>query len=126
MTNKLLNQSVVGSQKSRKVNNKVSPKRLMLSPKEKWRAILSEIDTSAAPVTTLNNVVVSLNDGSNVNIDIDGLIKKGVPEKEIMNVLGNKLSEWEHIIDNVDCYIKVDSVAKQIQPITDELLKQLR
>lgn len=98
----------------------------MLSTREKWRSILSGVDTSDAPVTVLNNIVVSLSDGSSVDIKVNDLIKQGVSERELKSHIGSKLNEWDHIIDNVDFYIKVESVADFIQPITDNLLKELR
>ena len=35
------------------------------------------------------------------------------------------LKALDHIIDDVDFYISVDSVAKTVQPITDSILKDL-
>jgi hypothetical protein len=53
------------------------------------------------------------------------MLEEGADPEVVENIITDKLNALDHIIDDVDFHISVDSVAKVIQPFTDKLLKNL-
>lgn len=100
-------------------------KRLKISKKEQWTNILKEVEAKDAPIHCMESIQVNLRDGTSVIIDVRQLIAEGNDPELIEYMIQNKLQALDHIIDDVDFYISVDSVAKVIQPITDSILKDL-
>jgi len=100
-------------------------KRLKVSKKEQWERILKDIDKSDAPISCLESIQVNLKDGTSVIVDIKQLIAEGQDPTVVEFMVQSKLKALDHIIDDVDFYISVDSVAKTVQPITDSILKDL-
>jgi len=100
-------------------------KKLNITPREKWSKILKEVEKLEIPIGFLDSVTVTLIDGTDVDIDIKELIKDGKTHDEIEYMLSQKLSDLDHIIEDVDFYVNVDDVANIVQPITDEFLKDL-
>jgi len=100
-------------------------KRLNISSKQKWERLLKEINKEAVPVTVLKQITVNLKDGTSVDINIAELLAEGADPDLVEYHINEKLAMLDHIIDDVDFHISVDSVARVIQPVTDELLKDL-
>jgi hypothetical protein len=100
-------------------------KRLKVSKKEQWTNILKEVEAKDAPINCMESIQVNLRDGTSVIIDVRQLIAEGNDPELIEYMIQSKLQSLDHIIDDVDFYISVDSVAKVIQPITDSILKDL-
>jgi predicted DNA-binding antitoxin AbrB/MazE fold protein len=100
-------------------------KRLKVSKKEQWTNILKEIEAKDAPISCMESIQVNLKDGTSVIIDIKQLVAEGNDPELIEYMIQSKLKALDHIINDVDFYISVDSVAKVIQPITDNILKDL-
>ena len=100
-------------------------KRLNVSKKKEWEAILRQVDKQDVPISMLECIVVSLNDGTEVVIDIKELLAEGADPDSLSNHLEERLDALDHIIQDVDFYISVDEVRKTVQPATDNLLKNL-
>ena len=100
-------------------------KRLNLSKKDQWEKLLKEISKEQVPVTVLRYITVNLNDGTSVDINIAELLDDGADPADIEQMINGKLEALDDIIQDVDFHISVDSVAKVIQPFTDQLLKNL-
>lgn len=77
------------------------------------------------PVDVLERMVVRLIDGSKVNIDIFELLTIYKDSQIIEEYLNNKLSELDHLIEDVDYFVNIEMVAKVVQPETDKLLSRL-
>lgn len=101
------------------------PKRINMNVKEKWEQILSDIEMPEVPVDVLERMVVRLIDGSKVNIDIFELLTIYKDSQIIEEYLNNKLSELDHLIEDVDYFVNIEMVAKVVQPETDKLLSRL-
>lgn len=100
-------------------------RRLNVTSKAKWESILKEVRKEEVPISVLQSMVVNLRDGTSVVIDILELLAEGQDPDDIEREINTKLVALDHIIQDVDFHISVDSVAKAIQPITDKLLKDL-
>jgi len=100
-------------------------KRLKVNKKEQWERILKDIDKKDVPISCLESIIVNLKDGTSVIVDIKQLIAEGQDPEIVEFMVQSKLKALDHIIDDVDFYISVDSVAKTVQPITDSILKDL-
>ena len=73
----------------------------------------------------LESIVVTLQDGTEVNINVKELLKEGADPDTLRNHIDERLTALDDIIDDVDFYISVDEVKNVVQPATDELLKNL-
>jgi hypothetical protein len=100
-------------------------KRLNITQKDKWERILKDIDKSEVPINCLESITVNLKDGTSVQIDIKQLLSEGNDPDVLEAMINKKLVALDEIIDDVDFFISVESVAKTVQPITDNLLKDL-
>ena len=73
----------------------------------------------------LLSITVNLKDGTSVDIDIAKLLHLGADPEHVETLINKKLSALDDYIADVDFHISVDSVAKVVQPFTDQLLKNL-
>ena len=100
-------------------------KRLNVSSKKQWEAILKDVEKDDVPINLLESLVVNLVDGSEVVIDIKELIAEGADPDTLKSHIDERLEALDHIIRDVDFYISVDTVRKTVQPATDNILKNL-
>jgi hypothetical protein len=100
-------------------------KRLNVTAREKWEKILKDVEKREVPVTVLESITVNLFDGTAVDISIKELLAEGYSPDDIEQMLEQKLTALDHIINDVDFYVNIDDVAKLVQPITDNFLKDL-
>lgn len=113
----------MSEQKPKKPRQK--SKRLNLTSKAKWEAILKSVEKNEIPITMLESINVNLTDGTDVQINIRELLREGVDPDDLEKDIKSKLKSLDHIINDVDFYISVQAVAQIVQPATDELLKNL-
>jgi hypothetical protein len=113
----------MSEQKPRKQRPK--SKRLNLNNKAQWESILRSVEKKEIPITLLESVAVNLTDGTIVNINIKELLDEGNDPDVLEKMLKTKLSQLDYIIEDIDFYISVAAVQKAVQPVTDELLKNL-
>jgi hypothetical protein len=113
----------MSEQKPKKPRQK--SKRLNITSKAKWEAILKSVEKNEIPITMLESINVNLTDGTNVKINIRELLHEGVDPDDLEKDIKSKLKTLDHIINDVDFYISVQAVAQIVQPATDELLKNL-
>jgi hypothetical protein len=60
-----------------------------------------------------------------VEVDVEQLLSEGVDPEQLEKIINKKLAQLDMYILDVDFHISVDSVAKTVQPFTDNLLKNL-
>lgn len=87
--------------------------------------MLKEIHKEHVPVNVLLYITVNLSDGTSVEVNVAEMLEDGADPEIVERIITDKLNALDHIIDDVDFHISVDSVAKVIQPFTDDLLKNL-
>jgi hypothetical protein len=100
-------------------------KRLNLNRKDQWERLLKEVSKEQVPIGVLRYITVNLKDGTSVDVNIAEMIEEGADPVVVERLINSKLQALEDLIQDVDFHISVDSVAKVIQPFTDELLKNL-
>lgn len=93
--------------------------------RDKWKHILKDVEKKEIPVTFLQAIAVTLIDGTVVNINIKELIMAGTDPDDIEIMIDAKLKALDDIIHDVDFFISIDDVVNTVQPVTDELLKDL-
>jgi hypothetical protein len=111
--------------KPKKLPRKNKRLKLTITQRDKWRQILAEVEKAQAPVSVLRAITVNLIDGTQVDIDIQELLAEGAAPEDLEQRINERLESLEDIIKNVDFFISVDHVAQAVQPITDNLLKNL-
>lgn len=100
-------------------------KRINIDARERWKSILKSVTKDEVPVALIKSVTVNLMDGTQVEIDVLELLDQGYDTDEIESMLNSRLKKLDEIIKDVDFFINVDSVASTVQPVTDDILKNL-
>jgi hypothetical protein len=100
-------------------------RRLNLNSKAKWEKLIKEIHKEQVPVGVLRYLTVNLKDGTSVDVNVAEMLDDGADPEIVEQLINKKLKDLDDIIADVDFHISVDSVAKVIQPFTDQLLKDL-
>lgn len=100
-------------------------KKVNVSKKAQWNQILKDIDKDEIPIDLLQSMSVNLIDGTKVSINIKELISAGHSPDDLEELLDLKLKAIDEFIVDIDFYVNVDDVAKTVQPITDQILKNL-
>lgn len=116
----------MSDQPKKKLPKKPKSKRINVSAREKWVKILKDVEKNEIPVTCLEALQVNLKDGTTVMIDITELLSEGMSPDEVEEQINEKLTKLDYVIHDVDFFVNIDQVAKTIQPITDEFLKNLQ
>lgn len=112
------------NQKPRK-NQRQKLKKVSVSSRERWRTILKEVDKGEIPLDLLLAISVNLVDGTVVNINVKELIDAGNDPKDLKHMLDERFKTMESYIENIDFLVSIDDIARTVQPITDEILKDL-
>jgi hypothetical protein len=100
-------------------------KRINVDARDRWKQILKTVAKEEVPVNMIQMVTVNLIDGTRVEISILDLIDEGFENSEIEEMLNSRLKKLDEIIKDVDFFINIDTVAKTVQPVTDDILKNL-
>ena len=100
-------------------------RRLNLNSKEKWEKLLKEVNKEQVPIGVLRYITVNLKDGTSVDVNISEMLDDGADPEVVEQIINAKLEALIEVIADVDFHISVDSVAKVVQPFTDNLLKNL-
>lgn len=95
------------------------------SIKKEWESILRDVDKHDIPIQMLDTIVVLLQDGTQVNINVKELLAEGADPDTLRDHIDERLNALDDVIDDVDFYISVDSVKDTVQSATDLLLKNL-
>ena len=104
---------------------KKSSKRINIDTRDKWKNILKTVYKDDVPMALLEMVTVNLIDGTQVDINVTALLEEGHDPDEIEIMINSRLKKLDEIIRDVDIFINIDSVAKTVQPVTDNILKHL-
>lgn len=104
---------------------KPKSRRINVDARDRWKQILKTVSKDEVPINLLEKVHVNLIDGTQVEIDILQLLAEGQDPDEIKDELNDKLRKMDEIIKDVDFFISIETVAKTVQPITDDILKHL-
>jgi hypothetical protein len=100
-------------------------KKVNVSEKAKWKSILRDVDKGNIPIDLLLSISVNLIDGTKVDIDVKELLAAGADPAAIEQMLELKFRAIEDFIIDIDFLISIDNVAQRVQPITDQILKDL-
>lgn len=115
----------MSKQQEPKKPRQVKSRRLNLNSKAKWEKLLKEVNKEQVPIAVIRYITVNLKDGTSVDVNIAEMISDGADPAVVEELITNKLKALDDVIQDVDFHISVDSVAKVVQPFTDELLKNL-
>lgn len=108
-----------------KRNRRPKLKKVNVSARDHWKKILKEVDKDDIPIDFLLGISVNLIDGTQVNIDVRELLDQGLEPNTVKTMLDTRFKALDEIIKDIDFLISIDQVAETIQPITDQILKDL-
>jgi len=100
-------------------------KKINISSRSQWQNIIRDVDTDHIPIRLVNAIGINLIDGTKVTINIRELIAAGNDPEELDQVLRSKFASLDNIIQDVDFYVDIEAVANAVQPLTDQILKDL-
>ena len=92
---------------------------------KKWEDLVDNVEKSDVPVECIKRLVIKLKDGKRRYLNIATLRKKGYYPEELEQVLNDKLSEYDGMIENIDFFVDVEAVAELVQKETDNILGNL-
>ncbi len=104
---------------------KSKSKKINVGVRKQWESILKTVSKDEVPVELLQSITVNLVDGTKVNIDVKELLREGHKPSEIEQKINSRLESLDELIVDVDFFICIDSVANTVQPITDDILKNI-
>lgn len=111
------------SPRKRKPRQKL--KKINTSSRHQWQSIIRDVDKDNVPIRLLQSLTVNLIDGTQISINVLDLIKDGNDPDTLEVALNRKLDELDQYIKDIDFFINLDAVADTVQPITDQILKDL-
>ena len=110
---------------SRQPRKKPKLKRVNVNQRAQWREILKDVDKDDIPIDLLLLISVNLIDGTRVNIDVKELLAEGQDPREVEQLLDSRFRALDMFIKDIDFFVNVDDVVRTVQPITDQILKDL-
>lgn len=91
----------------------------------KWEHILEDVEKNKIPIQFIRKLIVRLHGRRRHTINIERLMAQGLEAEDVEEVLNQKLEELDADITSVEFVLNVESIALNVQPITDDLLKNL-
>lgn len=104
---------------------KTKSKKINVSVRQQWETILKTVTKEEVPVELLESLTVNLIDGTKVSVNVKELIADGKRPKEIERHINDRLDSLDELIIDVDFFICIDAVVNTVQPITNEILKNI-
>jgi len=108
-----------------KRNPRPKLKKINVNSKDQWKKILREIDKADIPIDMLIGLDVNLIDGTVVSINVKELLADGTDPELLGKMLDLKLKALDNIIKDINFMVSIDDVANTVQPVTDQILKNL-
>jgi hypothetical protein len=100
-------------------------KKVNLNLRKRWQDLVNGVDKKEVPIDVLQNILVKLIDGTQININVRELIEAGQDPREIEMMLDEKFNDLDEYIATVDFFVDIDKVVATVQPETDKVLKGL-
>jgi hypothetical protein len=100
-------------------------KRINLNYKGQWREILKDVEKEQVPINLLDCIMLKLLDGTEITIEVKKMLDSGEDGEELQKDISAKLAKLDHLIDQVDFFISIESLDRIIKPITADILKDL-
>jgi hypothetical protein len=91
----------------------------------KWEHIVDEVVKTEVPLECIKKVVIKFDGKRQKTVNLQLLRRQGLDLEEIEVVLSRTLTELGDSVRDVDFMVDIGEVAKLIQPVTDDLLKDL-
>ena len=92
---------------------------------DKWEHIINEVQMTEVPLECIKKVVIKFDGKRQKTVNLQLLRRQGLDLEEIEVVLSRTLTELGDSVRDVDFMVDIGEVAKLIQPVTDDLLKDL-
>ena len=91
----------------------------------KWEHILADVENNRIHIQFIKKLVIRLQGKKQQTVNIHNLLKQGLEPEQVEEVLNRKLEELDEFIVSVEFILNVESIAETVQPLTDEMLKNL-
>lgn len=92
---------------------------------DKWEHIIQDVSKTDVPLECIKKVVIKLRGGRQKTINLHTLQRQGLSLEEIEPIINRTFAEMDQDILDVDFVVDINSVAKIVQPVTDQLLGKL-
>lgn len=94
--------------------------------KKNWEAIVEEVDKQHIPITFVKKVVFRTRDKRQKTVNLKRLRAQGADEDMVEAMVEQFIQDNEQDISSMEFILDIDAVAGEIQPATDQLLKELK
>lgn len=91
----------------------------------KWEHILQDVEKNKIPISFITKLVIKLSGKKQHTVNVQRMMKQGLDPDQIEEVLNRKLEELDDNITSVEFVLNVEMIAETVQPLTDEMLKNL-
>lgn len=108
----------------RKRNLKL-PNGIDISTRNKWEAILKDVEKHEVPINVIELIDIFLVDGSRITVDVLDMLDQGVDPVDLQDQLNDQLDELGELVDDIDFFVSLERVATIVQPATTQLLGDL-
>jgi hypothetical protein len=92
---------------------------------DKWEHIIQDVSKTDVPLECIKKVVIKLRGGRQKTINLHTLQRQGLSLEEIEPIINRSFTDMDKDIVDVDFVVDITSVAKIVQPVTDQLLGKL-
>ena len=96
-----------------------------VSDKDKWQAILKEVQKDEAPINLLRSIEVTLIDGSIIDLDVQDMLRSHKPE-ELEILINQRLDLLDSMIEKVDFVISIDKISEIAESSTAHILRNIK
>jgi len=92
---------------------------------EKWEKLLEGVEKQVIPVHFIKRIVLKLKGRKRQSVNIQKLMERGFDSEDIEDIITEKLVELDDMVVGIKFELNVESIADEVQPQTDKLLKGL-
>ncbi len=92
---------------------------------EKWEKLLEGVEKQVIPVHFIKRIVLKLKGRKRQSVNIQKLMERGFDSEDIEDIITEKLVELDDMVVGIEFELNVESIADEVQPQTDKLLKGL-
>ena len=90
---------------------------------ERWEHLIAGVEIKLIPMRMLREIVVNMDDDSEVVFDVSELIEDGATAEEIETAVQEFCLEHDENVTGLDFKINIENLAEEVERKTGRLLK---
>ena len=90
---------------------------------ERWEHLIADVEIKLIPMRMLREIVVNMDDETEVVFDVSELLLDGASIEEIETAVQEFCSEHDENVTGIDFKINIENLAEEVERKTGRLLK---